>query len=166
MSEFVNGLKTQVSWLELKKHLAKEYGHIIDDQDAQYKLNNVQKQPGQQIWQYIKDIDDTVEHMSDKPDSQIKAAFIRGLDDNTLVRNFLSKPSFTFDDCTKYALEYEQTEDRLGTHKKNTGITVNSQHKVLSCHLANKSTRQQLCVTIVTNWDTEPVNVLCQLKNY
>ena len=41
VSEFVNGLKTQVSWLELKKHLAKEYGHIIDDQDAQYKLNNV-----------------------------------------------------------------------------------------------------------------------------
>ena len=31
-----------------------------------------------------------------------------------------------FDDCTKYALEYEQTEDRLGTHKKNTGITVNA----------------------------------------
>ena len=85
MSEFVNGLKTQVSWQELKKHLAKEYGHIIDDQDAQYKLNNVQKQPGQQIRQYIKDIDDIVEHMSDKPDSQIKAAFIRGLDDNTLV---------------------------------------------------------------------------------
>ena len=109
--EFVNGLKTQVSWLELKKHLAKEYGHIIDDQDAQYKLNNVQKQPGQRIRQYIKDIDDIVEHMSDKPDSQIKAAFIRGLDDNTLVQKLLSKPSFTFDDCTKYALEYEQTED-------------------------------------------------------
>ena len=85
VSEFVNGLKTQVSWLELKKHLAKEYGHIINDQDAQYKLNNVQKQPGQWIWQYIKDIDDIVEHMSDKTDSQIKAAFIRGLDDNTLV---------------------------------------------------------------------------------
>ena len=76
VSEFVNGLKTQVSWPELKKHLAKEYGHIIDDQDAQYKLNNVQKQPGQRIRQYIKDIDDIVEHMSDKPDSQIKAAFI------------------------------------------------------------------------------------------
>ena len=74
--EFVNGLKTQVSWPELKKHLAKEYGHIIDDQHAQYKLNNVQKQPGQWIRQYIKDIDDIVEHMSDKPDSQIKAAFI------------------------------------------------------------------------------------------
>ena len=39
--EFVNGLKNQVSWLELKKHLAKEYGHIINDQNAQYKLNNV-----------------------------------------------------------------------------------------------------------------------------
>ena len=63
--------------------------------------------------------------MSDKPDSQIKAVFIQGLDDNTLVQKLLSKPSFTFDDCTKYALEYEQTEDRLGTHKKNTGITVN-----------------------------------------
>ena len=74
VSDFVNGLKTQVSWLELKKHLAKEYGHTIDDQDAQYKLNNVQKQPGQWIWQYIKDIDDIVKHMSDKPDSQIKAA--------------------------------------------------------------------------------------------
>ena len=43
VSEFVNGLKAQVSWLELKKHLAKEYGHIIDDQDAQHKLNNVPK---------------------------------------------------------------------------------------------------------------------------
>ena len=126
VSEFVNGLKTQVSWLELKKHLAKEYGHIIDDQDDQYKLNNVQKQPGQWIRQYIKDIDDIVEHMSDTLDSQIKAAFIQGLDDNTLVGKLLSKPSFTFDDCTKYALEYEQTEDRLGTHKKNTGMTVNS----------------------------------------
>ena len=126
VSEFVNGLKTQVSWLELKKHLAKEYGHIIDDQDAQYKLNNVWKQSGQWIQQYIKDIDDIVEHMSDKLDSQIKAAFIWGLDDNTLVQKLLSKPSFTFDDCTKYALEYEQTEDRLGTHKKNTGITVNA----------------------------------------
>ena len=60
VSEFVNGLKTQVSWLELKKHLAKEYGHIINDQDAQFKLNNVCKQPGQLIWQYIKDIDDIV----------------------------------------------------------------------------------------------------------
>ena len=58
--------------------------------------------------------------------SQNKAAFIRGLDDNTLVRKLLSKPSFTFDDCTKYALEYEQTEDRLGTHKKNSGITVSA----------------------------------------
>ena len=58
VSEFVNGLKTQVSWPELKKYLAKEYGHIINDQDAQFKLNNVHKQPGQQIWQYIKDIDD------------------------------------------------------------------------------------------------------------
>ena len=38
----------------------------------------------------------------------------------------MSKPSFTFDDCTKYAIEYEQTEDQLGTHKKNTSITVNS----------------------------------------
>ena len=68
VSKFVNGLKTQVSWLELKKHLAKEYVHIINDQDAQYKLNNVQKQPGQQIQQYIKDIDDIVKHMSHKPD--------------------------------------------------------------------------------------------------
>ena len=49
-----------MSWPELKKHLAKEYGHIIDDQ---FKLNNVHRQPGQQIWQYIKDIDDIVEHM-------------------------------------------------------------------------------------------------------
>ena len=48
------------------------------------------------------------------------------MDDNTLVQKLLSKPSFTFDDCTKYALEYEQTEDRLGTYKKNTGITVNA----------------------------------------
>ena len=47
VSEFVNSLKSQVSWPELKKHLAKEYGHIIDEQDAQYKLNNIQKQPGQ-----------------------------------------------------------------------------------------------------------------------
>ena len=47
-----------------------------DDQDAQFKLNNVRKQPGQQIWQYIKDIDNIIEYMSDKPDSQIKAAFI------------------------------------------------------------------------------------------
>ena len=85
VSEFVSGLKTQVSWPELKKHLAKEYGHIINDQDAQYKLNNDRKQPDQWIWQYIKDIDDTVKHMSDKPNSQIKAAFIQGLDDNTLV---------------------------------------------------------------------------------
>ena len=50
VSEFVNGLKSQMSWPELKKHLAKEYEHIINDQDAQFKLNNVCKQPGQQIW--------------------------------------------------------------------------------------------------------------------
>ena len=79
VSEFVNSLKSQVSWPELKKHLAKEYGHIIDEQDAQYKLNNIQKQPGQQMWQYIWDIDDIITHITDKPesiDSQAKSAFI------------------------------------------------------------------------------------------
>ena len=49
VSEFINNLQTQPPWQELKKHLAKEYGHIIDEQDAQHKLNTVQKQPGQQI---------------------------------------------------------------------------------------------------------------------
>ena len=39
-----------------------------------------------------------------------------------------------------------------------------SQHK--SPHLANKSTRQHLCVTVVTNQDIQPVNVLCWSKSY
>ena len=100
VSEFVNSLKSQVSWPELKKHLAKEYGHIIDEQDAQYKLNNIQKQPGQQMQQYIQDIDDIITHITDKPesiDSQAKSAFIQGIGDDQLIRNLLNKPTtFTY----------------------------------------------------------------------
>ena len=62
--------------------------------------------------------------MSDKPDSQIKAAFIQGLDDNTLVCKLLSKPSFTFDDCYKYALETVLTHLQLRNPIVNQGPLV------------------------------------------
>ena len=89
------------------------------------------------------------------------------MDDNTLVQKLLSKPSFTFDDCTKYALEYEQTEDQLGTHKKNTGITVNA----VTAQDSELSPGKQINQTALVcercdKLGTEPVNVLCQLKNY
>ena len=127
MSEFINNLQTQHPWQELKKHLAKEYGHIIDEQDAQHKLNTVQKQPGQRMQQYICEIDDIIAHITDDPqsiDSQAKAAFIQGSGDDKLIRKLLNKSMWTYDECKQYALKYEYTEDKMNTHKKNTEISV------------------------------------------
>ena len=96
--------------------------------------------------QYIQDIDDIITHITDKPesiDSQAKSAFIRGIGDDQLIRKLLNKlTTFTYCDCARYALEYEHTEDKLKTHKKDNVITVGtvSEHPTQAAQKPPKQT--------------------------